>query len=319
MVHHKKGFHPTSTCGVFGAAAIASKALELKPDKIAHALGIAGSSSSGLCESLTGPTGADTSRTHPGKAGHDGILAALLAKSGLTGPHSVFEGRDGFLHAYSEADRFLANLLVENLGESFKIMDVAIKYHNATHAVASSVDALQEIVAKYQILPEDVEEIRAFIPTMHAFIGGSDEKALYAPPTYIKAQMSLPYTLAITLVDGELSLGQYSPEKLADPKVLSLARRVRITADPEMDQMQNAGKWPSRIQVATKSGKSYEAFVEYPKGSPQNPLRNIELEKKFNRLSEKSLNKKQREGIIRAVHSLETLKEVGALTGLMIE
>ncbi|MFH1336809.1 MAG: MmgE/PrpD family protein [Candidatus Zixiibacteriota bacterium] len=319
MVHHKKGFHPTSTCGVFGAAAIAGKALGLKPDKIAHALGIAGSSSSGLCESLTGPTGADTSRTHPGKAGHDGILAALLAKSGLTGPHSVFEGRDGFLHAYSEADQFLPHLLVENLGESFKIMDVAIKYHNGTHAIASSADALQEIVAKYQILPEDVGEIRAFIPTMHAFIGGSDQEAMYAPPTYIKAQMSLPYTLAITLLDGELFLEQYSPEKLSDQKTLSLARKVKITADQEMDRMQNEGKWPSRIQVVTKSGNSYEAFVEYPKGSPQNPLTDLELQRKFNRLSGKSLNKKQREGIIEAVNGLETLKEVTALTRLMIQ
>jgi len=319
MVHHRKGFHATSTCGVFGAAAIAGKALGLKSEQIAHALGIAGSSSAGLIESFTGPVGADTCRTHPGKAGHDGILAARLAKSGLTGPHTVFEGRDGFLHAYSDADQFVLELLVKDLGENFKIMDVAIKYHNGTHAIASSVDALEEIMQKYQVHPEDVDEIQAFVPTMHAFIGGTDQEAMYAPQTYLKAQMSLPYTLAVTLLDGELFLDQYSSEKMADQRVLQLARKVKITADPEMDQMQNAGKWPSRVAVIAKSGKSYEVFVEYPKGSPQNPLTDAELQRKFTRLSEKILDKKRIEKIIRIVNTMEDLREVATLVSLMVK
>ena len=318
MVHHRKGFHATGTCGVFGAAAVAAKALALNPEQIAHSLGIAGSSSAGLIESFTGPVGADTSRTHPGKAGHDGILAALLAQNGLTGPHTVFEGRDGFLHAYSEGDQFSPHLLVEDLGKSFKIMEVAIKYHNGTHAIASSADALQDIMRKEKLLPEEVDEIRAFVPTMHAFIGGPDQEAMYAPPNYLKAQMSLPYTLAVTLLEGELFLDQYSPERLQDQRVLHLARKVKITADPEMDQMQNEGKWPSRVQVVTGRGNLYESFVEYPKGSPQNPLKEAELQRKFTRLSEKILDKGRREKIIQLVSSLEDMKEVKTLAHLLV-
>lgn len=319
MVHHRKGFHATSTCGVFGAAAIAGRALGLQPERIAHALGIAGSSAAGLIESFTGPVGADTSRTHPGKAGHDGVLAALLARSGLTGPHTVFEGRDGFLHAYSEADQFSPRLLVEDLGKSFKIMDVAIKYHNGTHAIASSVDALQEIMRRHRILPEEIDEIRAFVPAMHAFIGGADREAMYAPSTYLKAQMSLPYTLAVTLLEGELFLDQYAPERLRDRRILQLARRVKITADPVMDQLQNDGKWPSRVQVVTGSGASYESFVDYPKGSPQNPLTDSELQQKFVRLSEKILDQRRMEEIIRAVDALENIKEAATLAHLLVK
>jgi 2-methylcitrate dehydratase PrpD len=319
MVHHRKGFHATSTCGVFGAAAIACKAMGLRSEQIANALGIAGSSSAGLIESLTAPVAADTSRTHPGKAGHDGILAALLAQAHLTGPHSVFEGRDGFLHAYSEGDQFLSDLLVENLGKSFKIMDVAVKCHNGTHAIASSVDALQEIMRKYQVLPEDVDDIRAFVPTMHAFIGGSDEEAKYAPSTYLKAQMSHPYTLAVTLLDGELFLDQYLPEKLKDKKVLQLARKVKVVPDQEMDELQHAGKWPSRVRVVTKKGDSHEMFVEYPKGSPQNPLTDEELQGKFIRLSEKILDDKRIEKIITMINNLEHMKEVSTLTQLLVQ
>ena len=319
MVHHRKGFHATSTCGVFGAAAIAGKALKLGPEQLAHALGIAGSSSAGLIESFTGPVAADTSRAHPGMAGHDGILAALLAQSGLTGPPTVFEGRDGFLHAYSEADQFVSELLVDNLGNDFKIMDVSIKYHNGTHAIASSVDALQEIMKNHPLLPQNVNEIRAFVPSMHAFIGGPDKEAMYAPSTYLKAQMSLPYTLAVTLLDGELFLDQYSSEKMQAPEVLEVARKVKITADQQMDRLQNQGKWPSRVQVLTNDGQSHEAFVEYPKGSPQNPLSDAELETKFARLSEKVLDKTKISEVIQTVKALERVKDVRQLVQLLLK
>jgi 2-methylcitrate dehydratase PrpD len=318
MVHHRKGFHGTSTCGVFGAAAVAGKGLGLGPELIAHALGIAGSSSSGLIESFTGPVGADTSRSHPGKAAHDGILAALLSQHGLTGPHTVFEGRDGFLHAYSEADQFTPQLLVEDLGSRFVIMDVAIKYHNGTHAIASSVDALQAIVRTHGVSADDVSEIRAFVPTMHAFIGGADETAMYAPPTYIKAQMSLPYTLAVTLLDGELFVDQYSEARLTDERVRRVARMVKVTADPEMDRRQNAGQWPSRVEVVTRGGKRYESFFEYPKGSPQNPLTDAELQRKFVRLSEKVLDAKRLDAIIQTVDALEEVDTAGTLTRLLV-
>jgi 2-methylcitrate dehydratase PrpD len=319
MVHHRKGFHATSTCGVFGAAAMAGKALNLEPDRIAHALGIAGSFSSGLIESFTGPVASDTSRTHAGKAGHDGILAALLAQNGLTGPPAVFEGRDGFLHAYSEADQFIPELLVENLGGDFKIMDVAVKYHNGTHAIAASVDALQEIMTRDRVLPEDVAEIHAFVPAMHAFIGGPDQEAMYAPSSYLKAQMSLPYALGVTLLDGELFLDQYTSEKMGDRRVLEAARKVKITADEEMDRLQNLGKWPSRVEVITIDGRAHEAFIEYPKGSPQNPLTDDELQRKFVRLSEQILDSKKIDEIIRTVNALENVSDVKELVHLLLE
>ena len=319
MVHHLKGFHATSTCGVFGASTIAAKALGLEPAKTANALGIAGSSAAGLIESFTGPVGADTSRTHPGKAGHDGILSALLAEKGLTGPHTVFEGRDGFLHAYSERDQFLPELMIEDLGSRFKIMDVSIKWHNGTHAIASSADALQAIVQEHSIQPEEVEEIRAFVPKMHAFIGGPDPEAMYVPANYLKAQMSLPYTLSIMLLDREIFLDQYAPEKLRDKRVLEYARKVKVTADPEMDRMLNDGMWPSRVQLITKGGRSYESLFRFPKGSPQNPLTDAELQSKFTRLSKKVLDENRIREIIRVVNDVENLKEVASLTKLLVQ
>lgn len=317
MVHHKKGFHATSTCGVFGAAAIAARALGLSASQIASALGQAGSCSSGLIESITGPGGADTFRTHPGKAAHDGILSALFVARGLTGPHSVFEGRDGFLHAYSDGDRYSVTPLVELDGTGFRISDVAVKYHNGTHAIASAVDALQSIVDSSPVAPEDVASIEAFVPSMHAYIGGDDKQTLYRPPSYSKAQMSLPFTLATALVHGEVFLDQYTEENLKSPRTLGVAEKVTVIADAAMDEMQNAGKWPARVVLHTIGGERYEGSVEYPRGSPQNPLTAAQLERKFRRLSARKLAAKEQDAVLDLVANIERLDDIRVLTDAM--
>lgn len=314
MVHHKKGFHATSTCGVFGATAIAARALGLSSDQTANALGQAGSSSSGVIESITGPVGADTFRTHPGKAAHDGILATLFAERGLTGPHTVFEGRDGFLHAYSDADRYSVAPLTEGLGETFIIVDVAVKYHNGTHAIASAVDALQSITEKCRIDPASVQSIEAHVPSMHAYIGGDDRTTLYRPPSYSKAQMSLPFTLATALVHGEVFLNQYTLENIQNPVTLGVAAKVKVVADLKMDEMQNAGKWPARVKVKMVDGTVHEGSVEYPRGSPQQPLTSSQLERKFRRLSEGKLSIDRQDKLIELVDRLEQVSDGAALT-----
>lgn len=318
MVHHKKGFHATSTCGVFGAAAIAAKSLGLSPTQTASVLGQAGSCSSGLIESITGPGGADTFRTHPGKAAHDGILSALFVARGLTGPHSVFEGRDGFLHAYSDGDRYSVSPLTDLDGDGFQILDVAVKYHNGTHAIASAVDALQSITESTPLSPETVASIEAHVPSMHAYIGGDDRLTLYKPPSYSKAQMSLPFTLATALVHGEVFLEQYTGANLSNPRTLSVAEKVTVIADAAMDGLQNAGKWPARVVVHTIDGQKYEGKVDYPRGSPQHPLTDAQLERKFRRLTERRLDGKGQDRVLELVAGVEELEDIQALTDSMV-
>jgi 2-methylcitrate dehydratase PrpD len=317
MVHHRKGFHATSTCGVFGAAAIAARALGLDARQTADAFGNAGSAASGLIESITGPTGADTFRTHPGKAAHDGILAAFWAGNGLTGPHSVFEGRDGFLHAYSENDRYDAEALTDGLKSRFRILDVAIKYHNGTHAIASAVDSMQLILGQSAIDPKEVARIEAIVPSMHAYIGGNDPEGLYAPPTYSKAQMSLPFTLATAIRFGQVFVDEYTQERLHDPETLELARKVTVVADPEMDRMQNEGKWPARVRVLLANGQWREGSVDFPKGSPQNPFLHDELERKFRSLSKRRLDPRQQQELLDRIGALEREKSVRPIADLL--
>src|SRR5262249_30870928 len=130
MAHHRKGYHPTATCGVFGAAAIAAKLTGLSADGIAAALGVAGSLAGGLAGSLT--AGSDVWRAHGGIAAHNGALAALLAGAGLTGPRAVLDGRKGFCPAFTDGS-YDAAALVDGLGERFLVVDAAFKLHNTAH------------------------------------------------------------------------------------------------------------------------------------------------------------------------------------------
>ena len=123
--HYGRGFHPTGTCGAFGAAVVAGRLLGLQGDDFIHALGIAGSQTAGSMEFLA--QGAWTKRLHPGWASHSGSWAALLARSGYTGPTTILEGRDGFLQAYSGNPDM--SLVLQDLGDEYLITRTAIKPH----------------------------------------------------------------------------------------------------------------------------------------------------------------------------------------------
>jgi 2-methylcitrate dehydratase PrpD len=153
---------------------------------------------------------------------------------------------------------------------------------------------------------------------MHAYIGGDDRQTLYKPPSYSKAQMSLPFTLATALVHGEVFLDQYTEANLRNQRTLSVAEKVTVVADTAMDELQNAGKWPARVVLHTVDGQKYEGSVDYPRGSPQHPLTAAQLERKFRRLSERKLDAKDQDKVLDLVTDIERLENIRALTDSMV-
>ena len=153
--HYSRGFHPTGTCGTFGATAAVAKILGLSEAQMVNAFGIAGSQAAGSMEFLA--QGAWTKRMHPGWAAHNGIIASLLAKKGFKGPSTIVEGRDGFLHAYSlNAD---ANKVLEEIGSSFEIMRTSIKPHACCRYMQPPIDGILKIIKENQIKAEEVEKV----------------------------------------------------------------------------------------------------------------------------------------------------------------
>src|SRR5579884_98248 len=153
--HYALGFHPTPTCGVFGAAIAASLLLGLTAEQTLSAAGIAGSMAAGSMEFLA--EGAWTKRIHPGLAARNGIDAALLAAEGFTGPRRIFEGRDGFLHAYSRNP--VPERLTNGLGGSYEILRTAVKPHACCRYMQGPIDAILALVREHGIEAQRIQKI----------------------------------------------------------------------------------------------------------------------------------------------------------------
>jgi 2-methylcitrate dehydratase PrpD len=310
--HYGRGFHPTGTCGTFGATAAAAKILGLSKDQLVNAFGIAGSQAAGSMEFLA--QGAWTKRMHPGWAAHNGIIASILAKHGFKGPSTIFEGRDGFLHAYSiNADR---GKILDGIGSPFEIMRTSIKPHACCRYKQPSIDGILKIMKENQIKPDDIEEVRLGILKAGFPIIVTPEELKYNPQSIVDAQFSMPFGAAVAILYGEASLNQYREKVIHSPEVKEMMKRVRCVEDPELDKVYPE-KWPATVEIKTKDGKSFSTKVEYPKGDPENPLSWDELIDKFNSLVSLIYSKRRRERIIDGIKKIDEERDISQWTKIL--
>src|SRR4030043_2339475 len=178
---YQRGFHPTGTCGTFGASVSASKLLGLNKDGMVSAMGIAGSQASGSMEYLA--QGTWTKRFHPGWAALSGMIAAQLARKGFRGPTSIIEGRDGFLHSYSDgADE---SKVLEGIGSQYEILRTSIKPHPCCRYMQPPIDAILQIVKENDLPPEKVEKVRVGILRAGAHLIAEPLEEKYTPKSIV--------------------------------------------------------------------------------------------------------------------------------------
>lgn len=310
--HYGRGFHPTATCGTFGAATAAGKLLGLDELQLLHAFGIAGSQAAGLMEFLA--DGAWTKRLHPGWAAHAGLVAALLAREGLTGPKRVLEGDNGFLRAYSDAAD--PALIVKHLGHEYAILRTAVKIHACCRYMHAGIDAILELAREHHLTPSDVARISVgIIPTGYFIIADPPEQK-YHPRSTVDAQFSMPYGAAIALLKRRASLEEFTEDLIRSPEVRMLLAKVECIKDPELERSYPE-KWSGWAEIETIDGERMRARVEMPKGEPENPLKWEGLVEKFHTLATPVFSDGQRRAIIEATARLETLQDISELTRLL--
>lgn len=310
--HYARGFHPTGTCGAFGATTVAAKILNLDSEQMLNALGIAGSQAAGSMEFLA--SGAQTKRLHPGWAAHNGIVAALLAREGLTGPATIVEGRFGFLHGYSDSpdpSRFLAGL-----GESFEVMRVSLKPHACCRYQQGPIDGILKIMKENKLRAPDVKQVKLGILEAGFPIILEPQELKYNPQTVVDAQFSMPFGAALALLYGKAGLDEYTEANLKSPRLRELMSRVLCVADPELDKVYPK-QWPASVEIITKDERKLSTKINYPKGDPENPLSWEELIQKFNHLSAPVFSEDRRAEIISRVRSLETEPSISSLSSLL--
>ena len=296
--HYALGFHMTPTCGVFGAAITSSKLLGLTADQTLAAVGIAGSMAAGTMEFLA--EGAWTKRIHPGFAAQNGIHAALLAAEGFSGPQHILEGRDGFLHGYSRNP--IAERLTSDLGKSFEILHTAVKPHACCRYMQGPIDAILAITREQNLDADQIQRIEVAVLEAGWGIVAEPAGKKYNPVGVVDAQFSMPFGAAVAAIDGAAGLDQFTVERIRSPKVRALTQKVVLVKDPRIEET-FPREWPARAKIDLADGRSFEKFVRFPKGDPENPLTWDEMAAKFHALAGAAIPPQRCDEILHAISS----------------
>ena len=307
--HYARGFHPTATCGAFGATAAAANVFGLTAEQIQWGFGICLSQAAGSMQFLF--DGAWTKRYHVGHAAMCGLTAACLAGEGFRGPAEAIEGKDGFLNAYApNSDPAKA---VEGLGAVWETMAIAVKPYPSCRYSHAALDALLHLRAAEAIDAAEIEAVEIGLPRVGWNIIGDPETEKQNPRNVVDCQFSMPFVAAVALRQGGMEWDDYA-RHIADAETLSLCRRVTSVVDAQAE-----AEFPARMsgvaRVRTASGV-FEEFVAVPKGEPENFVTPAELRAKFDGLTGPYLDAGERDALATTLLSLEQAEDVGAVLRL---
>jgi 2-methylcitrate dehydratase PrpD len=267
-----RGLDTTGIAGPFGAAATAARLWGLGPEETAHALGIAGSRSSGLLADLA--DGVETKALHAGWAAHAGVIAADLARRGMPGPLSIFEGRHGFYGALLHGEEPDVSRVSRALGIEWETTRIALKPYPACHFMHAFMDAAIGTGVKWA----DIEEAICYAPPSIIAIVAEPRAVKLHPATTAHAQYSLPFAVASVIVGGRESLDLFGEEARADRRVLTLAERIRVEPDPSLPFPAAYG---GRVRINTRGGRTLDADEPVNRGHPDRPLDDAAVTEKF--------------------------------------
>jgi len=315
-----EGFHPTGTCGVFGAAAAAGRILGLSTDQLIAAFGIAGTQAAGLEEWKA--DGSWIKRLHPGKAAESGVLAVLLAKSGYTGPATILEGENGFLKAFSFERKWDVSKILDGLGTEYRGYGTSFKPYAGCRFFHQVIDATLDLVREHKIDAQSVDEVIVRIYRTAYLTLFQPESRRYRPGTNVDAQFSIPYAVAVSILYGAPMPAHFTDELIRDPALLALAGKVKGIADLEYESGFPA-RFPTEVTIRLKGGKTVQAFRDLPSGDPENPIYaekgrfEDEMVKKFRALLKLQPAYAARcDEMIAKLNSLETVSDASGLLAL---
>jgi 2-methylcitrate dehydratase len=290
--------------GVLGCALGAAKLMRLTEEQTAHALSLAitpnmalAQARRGALSSWKGCAGANASR--------NAVFAAMLARDGFTGPPAAFEGSGGLWEAIGPHQWPLPE---DPLIGRTHTKSLPVCYHGQSAVLAA-------LELHPRIDPAEIRDIRVDAYGIAVFMMGGDASR-WAPATRETADHSLPYCIAVALLDGEVTQASFSDARLRDPAVKRLMDKVKVVEDPALSA-QYPESAPGRVTVALLSGQTHEATVRYPRGHEKNPMTDEEIERKFAQLCADRLAPGARARLLETLWHLERVEDVRALTELL--
>lgn len=302
----------TVTCGFFGATAAAGKVLNLDREKMWNAFGISYCQTAGNVQCMM--DGALVKRMQPAFAAKSAVLSTLLAEKGVTGTRNVLEGDFGFFKLY-EGNEYDRNRLLDGLGEDFRGMGLSLKPYPCCRMTHASIDAALQLGKESRIDPSDVEKITVKPSKMVYEMVGMPFQIRENPQ--VDAQFSIPYTVIIALLKGDVFLDDFEEMNVRKQKMIDLTKKVEVIYDPNIDarDIMNCS-----IEIKMNDSRRLDSKISAIKGSPMNPMSIEECMEKFKKCvdySPKKLSKKRVGKILHVLQDLENLGDVHSLTDLL--
>ena len=299
--HYDHGFRLTSTVGVFGAAAAASKLLDLSQQEFVHALGIAGNQASGLKATL----GHSSSALDTGTAAAQGLRAAILAGKGLTGPQTILEHPSGFWAVFSPHHD--ASRITDGLGHRWQVQQMVLKAFPVGGPAQPFIDAVLQLRHQHHLRPQEIQTIQGQVhPDVMSLLASRPH-----PANSTEAVLSVHHAAAVALTDGTATLAQFTDQRVKDSAVAALRDLVQLEMDSSLaiDQVV--------VTITTKDGRTPQQRIEHMIGSPANPLSDTQLEEKYRGLAVPVLGQEQTSRLLEVAWHIDRLSNLAEITELL--
>ena len=305
--HEGIGFHNPGLMGTFASVASAARALELDADGVVHALGHAGQQAASLMFTHHGGMG---KRLLAGQAARAGTFGALLAAHGFTNADNVFEAEYGGFCAAHTGNRTPAAYdlakLTRELGSTWHTGGVRFKMWASRVPNHATLEAIKELRRTQPIPAEQIKEVRIRLGQGYLQNVGW----AYTPTTITSAQLNLFYVTAIMLLENDVFVDQFTEEKIRDPKVLDLIKRISITRDPALDGTGYTEGNP--VEIELRNGTVLKAWGK-ARGGMDNPVQREDVLEKFRKVTARQLERAAQDSIIAQCGRLETLEDARTL------
>ncbi|MFC1929695.1 MmgE/PrpD family protein [Chloroflexota bacterium] len=309
--HYKLGWHTTAIVGAVGAAAASAKILKLNKHQTKMALGIGASQSAGMKANL----GSFTKAFHAGNAARSGVVAAQLAQKGFTASDKIVEGEGGFLKILRGDGEHDTKTSLANLDSCFDIVSpgVNIKCYPCCAFSYGAIDAVLILVEQHNINPNEVAKVQCELSSLIP-----QQVMVYSQPkTVAEAKLSLEYCLAVACLDREVSLRQFSQEKLGSRRIHEFMKKIEIIPVAGAAAITEAMDIPQKATIILKSGNTYSHQVDIPKGDHRNPVSDEDLAGKYRDCAGLALSNERIEQSLRLLQKLEDLQKIAALVDIL--
>lgn len=301
---YERGWHNTGTMGTFGAAASAGKLLRLNQEQMQNAIGIAASMTAGIKQNF----GTSCKSYQAGQAASNGVRAALLAERGFTASPDVFEGKTGLVQLLSGS---LKEGEIERLGDPYAIdkPGFSLKMYPSCAFTHSAIDCALKIRRFHSFDPSEVVEVSCTVSQ-----GVIDTVTYGVVVTPNQGKFSMPFCLSLALLEGRVSLAQFTVEKCLDPKVMELEKKIRMYRDPRAERYTYNG---ARVEVKLGDGRKFIEETRSPVGEPAQTLSDAQLLEKYVGCATTALSNESSDFVARTVLNLEKLPDVSDLASVL--